>query len=154
MLQALFTCLLTLQFLVVVTHDWVHLPGWTHGRQVQEVVGRRKLLLATLINAVFPGVAAGTAIYFVNRPKPAIVSTYWLIYCAVTVASAAVMWYIPYWFGASEGTRNDYSRMYAGTRHILPARDDNPRPNLLHLCFHALFLINLGLAVALHARIR
>jgi len=39
--------------------------------------------------------------------------------------------------------------MYAGTRNVLPARGDNPRPNVLHLYFHALFLINLALAIAL-----
>jgi hypothetical protein len=31
----------------------------------------------------------------------------------------------------------------------LPAHGDNPRPNLLHLYFHVLFLINLVLAAVL-----
>jgi hypothetical protein len=59
------------------------------------------------------------------------------------------MWYVPYFFGAREKTRRDYARMYEGTLHILPPRGDNPRPNLLHICFHVLFVINLCLAVAL-----
>jgi hypothetical protein len=52
------------------------------------------------------------------------------------------MWYVPYFFGANEEKKREYSRMYAGTRDVLPARGDNPRPNLLHICFHALFVIN------------
>jgi hypothetical protein len=40
-----------------------------------------------------------------------------------------------------------YAAMYAGTKHLLPARGDNPRPNALHLGFHALFALNLGLAL-------
>lgn len=72
-----------------------------------------------------------------------------MIYCAVTVASAVAMWYVPYFFGTTEGRKRDYARMYAGTRQVLPARGDNPRPNLLHLWFHALFVINLVLALVL-----
>ncbi len=39
--------------------------------------------------------------------------------------------------------------MYVGTRQVLPPRGGNPWPNLLHLYFHALFLINLALAAVL-----
>jgi hypothetical protein len=51
------------------------------------------------------------------------------------------MWYVPYFFGADEKKRGEYSRMYAGTRHIFPTRGDNPRPNFLHVLFHLLFVV-------------
>ena len=51
-MQSLFTILITLQFLAVVSHDRLDIPGWTHGRQVREVLGRRKLWLGTAINAI------------------------------------------------------------------------------------------------------
>jgi hypothetical protein len=149
MVQSLFSVLILLQFLVVVAHDLVDVPGWTHGSQVQAMLGRRKLWLATLVNAVFPGIAAGLAIWFWQRPKPGLVADYWLVYCAVTLASAIAMWYVPYLFGAGEDKKRDYSRMYAGTRQVLPPRGDNPRPNLLHVCFHGLFVVNLALAAVL-----
>jgi len=41
MVQILFSCLITLQFLLIVLHDWGDSPGWAHGTQVQSVVGRR-----------------------------------------------------------------------------------------------------------------
>jgi hypothetical protein len=148
-IQTLFTVLITLQFVVVASHDLVDIPGWTHGTQVQSIVGRRKLWLATLVNAIFPGLAVAYAIYFWNRPKPEFVATYWIIYCAVTLASAIGMWYVPYLFGTTEERKRDYSRMYAGTRQVLPSRGDNPRPNLLHVCFHILFLINFLLVLFL-----
>jgi len=122
------------------------------GSQVQAVVGRRKLLLASLINAVFPGAAVALAILYWNRPAPPLVPDYWIVYCAVTVASAIGLWYIPYLLGTSEEKKRDYGRMYAGTRHVLPPRGDNPRPNLLHVCFHALFAVNLILAVLIRLR--
>src|SRR5215468_9256191 len=111
----LFACLLTLQLLAVVTHDWLDIPGWTHGAQVQAVVGRRKLWIATLINAIFPATAVAFAFYFWDRAKPGFVSSYWILYCAVTLLSAIFMWYLPYFFGAGEKTRDQYARMYAGT---------------------------------------
>jgi len=64
------------------------------------------------------------------------VSDYWIIYCAVTLVLAVAMWYVPYFFGTTEERKREYSKMYAGTRQVLPPRGDNPRPNLLHVCFH------------------
>src|SRR5580692_9978846 len=141
-MQALFACLITLQFIAVALHDLVEIPGWTHAAQVKSIIGRRWLWMVTLVNSAFPGLAVAFAIYFCNRPRPRFVDNYWMIYCAVTLVSAIAMWYVPYLLGTTEERRRDYSRMYAGTRQILPPRGDNPRPNLLHVCFHALFVIN------------
>jgi hypothetical protein len=146
-IEALFACLIVLQFAVVVSHDWLDIPRWTHGRQVQAVVGRGKLALATAINALFPALAVGFALFFWGRSKPKIVGDYWVIYCGVTLLSAITMWYVPYFFGADEKKKGEYSRMYAGTRHIFPARGGNPRPNLLHVLFHLLFVVNFALAL-------
>jgi len=116
------------------------------------MIGKRKLWLITLVNAIFPGVAVAFAVYFWNRPKPEFVADYWIIYCAVTLASAITMWYVPYFLGTSEERKRDYSSMYAGTRQVLPARGDNPRPNLLHVCFHALFVVTFLLALVVRFR--
>jgi hypothetical protein len=152
LLQALFTVLIALQFVAVASHDLLDIPGWTHGSQVQAVLGRSKLWLATLVNAIFPGLAVGLAVVFWDRPRPAFVSNYWIAYCAVTVVFAIVMWYLPYVLGTTEKRKNEYARMYAGTRQVLPPRGENPRPNLLHVCGHALFLVNLFLAFLLRVR--
>jgi len=146
-MEILFAGLIALQFVVVVVHDLVDIPGWTHGSQVQAIVGRRKLWAATLVNAVLPGVAVAFAVYYRSRPKPEFVANYWVIYCAITLASAIAMWYLPYFLGAGEKQKRDFARMYAGTKHILPPRGDNPRPNLLHVCFHVLFVVNFVLVV-------
>jgi hypothetical protein len=151
-LQILFTGLITLQFIVVAAHDLVDIPGWTHGAQVKALLGRRKVWLVTLINSVFPGLAVAFAFYFWNRRKPGYVADYWLIYCAVTLGSAIAMWYVPYFWGTTEEKKRDFSRMYAGTKQVLPARGDNPRPNLLRVCFHVLFVVNFFLAVILWSR--
>jgi hypothetical protein len=149
--DTLFAFLIMLQFIVIVCHDWLDIAGWTHGRQVQAVIGRTKLLWATAINALFPGAAVAFAAWFWGKSHPRFVGTYWVVYCGLTVLSAIGMWYVPYFFGTDEKTKLEYSRMYEGTRHILPARGDNPRPNLLHVCFHTLFLVNFSLALLIRS---
>jgi len=148
-LLSLFTWLITLQFVAVVFHDLVDIPGWTHGRQVRAIIGRRRLMIATMVNALFPGAAVALALGFWNKPKSGLVYDYWVIYCAVTLLSAIGMWYIPYFFGTTEKRKRELSQMYAGTLQVLPPRGDNPRPNLLHVCFHVLFVITFFLSLAL-----
>lgn len=151
-MNKVFASLIVLQFIVVVGHDLIDVPGWTHGSQVQEVVGRGRVYLATVINGVFPGLAAASAVAYWGRLQPGFVTNYWVLYCATTVVLAIGMWYIPYLWGTNEEKKREYSRMYAGTRQVLPARADNPRPNLLHVCFHILFVANLVLAVLVWQR--
>ena len=146
-LTTVFAILISLQFALVAFHDLVDIPGWAHGRQVRAVIGRRKFWIGTLINAVFPGVAFFYALRFWDAPVPAHVVSYWGIYCGITLLSAIAMWWLPYFFGAKEETKRMYATMYAGTKQVLPARGDNPRPNLLHLFFHALFLLTFALAL-------
>jgi len=146
---SLFTCLIILQFAIIVSHDLIDIPGWVPGSQVQALIGRRKVWLATLANSVFPGIAVGFAIYFWSRPRPGFVADYWVIYCAVALMSAVGMWYVPYLRGATGKEKSEYLSMYGGTRHILPARGDNPRPNLFHVGVHALFVVNFCLALLL-----
>jgi hypothetical protein len=147
MIQTLFTILIAIQFLAVALHDLLDIPGWTHGRQVRAALGPAKTILGTAINCIFPGIAVAFAIEYWQAPKPPHVLNYWLIYCAVTVLGAITAWWIPYFRGADEKTKALYGKMYAGTYQILPPRADNPRPNLLHLFFHAVFLATLILAI-------
>lgn len=145
----LFTLLISLQFVIILTHDLVDIPGLVHGSQVQRILGRRKVWLATIVNSILPGIAVGFALAFWNKPVPGYASNYWIIYCAIAMASAVAMWYLPYFRGAPEQHKLEYLRMYEGTIHILPQRDNNPRPNLFHVGIHVLFAVNLCLAAML-----
>ena len=149
-MQTTFTLLISLQFLIILLHDPVEVRGWSHTGQMQAVLGTRTLWTATLINSIFPGIAVAFAWCFWNRPRPAYVDRYWLIYCALTPISAVAMWYLPYFFGCSEAKIDEYQRLYAGTRQILPARGNNPRPNLLHVIFHLVFVATLSLALLIY----
>jgi len=47
--------------------------------------------------------------------------------------------------GATDKQKREYESMQSGTIQVLPPRGDNPRPNLLHVCFHVLFVVNMAL---------
>jgi hypothetical protein len=147
MIEAAFAVLIAVQFLVILLHDWLNIPGWTHGRQVYAALGPVKMWIAGIINPIFPGLAAFYDLHYWHRPKPGFVLNYWIIYCAVTVMGAIQAWWVPYFFGTNEKTKVLYAKLYAGTHQVLPPRGDNPRPNLLHLYFHALFLSTLVLSI-------
>jgi hypothetical protein len=151
-IETIFAGLIALQFIIIAAHDWIDVPGWIHGSQVQSVVGRRKLAWATLVTVAFPGTALAYALWFFHEPKPAFVLNYWVGYTAITVATAFFMWWIPYLFGSSPQRAEEYQKMYAGTRHVLPARKGDPGPNVVHLAFHGLFLATLVLALALRLK--
>jgi hypothetical protein len=146
MLQKVFTILLSLQFLMNGFHDWVDIPGWTHGRQVRAAVGVNKMVIGTVVNCSLPGLAAALAIYYWHAHVPMDVRNFWLIYCVAVVAGAIAMWWIPYFRGADQKTKDLYSEMCGGTIQVLRPRGDNPRPNLFHLGLHASGATNLILA--------
>lgn len=146
-MRTAFTFLITVQFMIILLHDLVEIPGWAHTSQMRAVLGRGKLFGATLANSIFPGLAAVWAWWFWSRPTPHYVTRYWMVYCAVTVLSAIGMWYVPYFLDTTEEKKEEFRRFYAGTRQILPERGDHPRPNLLHVLFHVLFVATFTLAI-------
>jgi hypothetical protein len=149
--QALFSGLIVAQCAMIVLHDQVSIPGVNDARAVRRVIGARKFWIGTVSTAIFPAIAAVLAVTSWGHVAARATRHYWLAYCAVTVASALFMWWIPYFLGASAETSRQYREMYQGTAQLLPARGDNPRPNALHIFFHLLFIGTLVLAIALEA---
>ncbi|HEY3761293.1 MAG TPA: hypothetical protein VGN23_06055 [Verrucomicrobiae bacterium] len=149
MIQAIFTYLLIAGFLINALHDWLDIPGWTHGRQVRAAIGPAKMIIGTAVNALLPGVAVFLALRYWNHPAPLFARIYWVVYCVMAGMGALTSWWIPYFRGTDEKTRQLYKKMYEGTIQVLPPHGDNPRPNLLHLCLHAIFVVSLPLVVIL-----
>jgi hypothetical protein len=152
LIQTLFTILIVLQFLVMALHDIIEIPGLTHRKQMLAALGPTKVIIGTVINSLLPGVAAAFAIIYWNRPAPPIAVDYWVIYCGITLFGAITAWWIPYFRGTDPKTQELYNTMYANTLQILPPRGDNPRPNVLHLCFHVLFLCSFVVGAILYLR--
>jgi hypothetical protein len=148
-MNTLFTFLIFLQFGLILLHDLIDIPGLVSGSSVRSSVGKGKLIGVTLVNAIFPGIAAGLAIFFLNRNRPPAVWNYWLIYCGITVCAAFFMWYLPYIRGAVNDQSGAAAKLHQDTVHVLPLRGDNAGPDLFHMCMHILFLANFCLVCLL-----
>ena len=149
MLQNCFAILLILGSLMGGLHDWIDVPGWTNGQQIRAALGMKKMLIGTAVNGLFPGLVAALAIYYWDTPAPSSVRSLWVVYCAVGVVGAITMWWIPYFRGTDQKTKDFYSKMCAGTIQVLPPHGDNPRPNLFHVVLHAVGATSLILALAI-----
>src|SRR5205809_70647 len=62
--------LLTLQFLLIATHDFLDIPRLHYGSQVLRTIGPKKFLLATAINALFPATSAPSSSPPPSSPPP------------------------------------------------------------------------------------
>jgi hypothetical protein len=65
---------------------------------------------------------------------------YGVVYYFVLFLEEMRVWWIPYFFGPSKAWREAYDRLHSRTIKVLPARGDNPTPNLEHMILHTLTL--------------
>jgi hypothetical protein len=64
-----------------------------------------------------------------------------VVYYLVLFAEELRVWWVPYLFGSTARWKSVYDRMHSATIKVLPARGDNPVPNLEHTILHALTAI-------------
>jgi hypothetical protein len=74
---------------------------------------------------------------------------YGVIYYFVLFVEEVRVWWVPYLFGPSKVWRAAYDRLHSQTIKVLPARGDNPVPNLEHMILHVLtFVTAVATAIA------
>jgi len=66
---------------------------------------------------------------------------YGVVYYFVLFAEELRVWWVPYLFGASKTWQAAYDRLHSQTIKVLPARGQNPIPNLEHLILNVLTLV-------------
>lgn len=64
-----------------------------------------------------------------------------VVYYFALFAEELRVWWIPYLFGASPACQEAYERIHSRTITVLPARGNNPVPNLEHTILHGLTLL-------------
>jgi len=65
---------------------------------------------------------------------------YGVVYYFVLFVEELRVWWVPYLFGASKAWQAAYDRLHSRTIKVLPARGQNPIPNLEHLILNGLTL--------------
>jgi hypothetical protein len=65
---------------------------------------------------------------------------YGVVYYFVLFAEELRVWWVPYFFGATQRWQEAYDRIHSRTIKVLPARGKKPVPNLEHTILHGLTL--------------
>lgn len=64
-----------------------------------------------------------------------------VFYYFLLFAEELRVWWVPYFFRPTKSWQATYDRLHSQTIKVLPARGNNPVPNLEHTILHALTLI-------------
>jgi hypothetical protein len=64
-----------------------------------------------------------------------------VVYYFVLFAEELRVWWVPYFFRPTRSWQAAYDRLHSQTFKVLPARGNNPVPNLEHTILHALTLV-------------
>jgi small-conductance mechanosensitive channel len=146
MLDNLLILFLAIFLVYVILHDWVSMPPFNNTHEFAKRSLSKRLLI-TLGNALPLIVALTLAIYYRYATLPFFAKCYMLLYVLLFFILMWTSWYKPYLLGTTKEQEASYKKEYGSTIQVLPAHGHNPRPNLMHVILHGLFLMSAVLII-------
>jgi hypothetical protein len=150
MQYALITCQAVVVIFLVL-HDWVSLGKLNNLAGIRAADSRKRRALTTALSALPFAAVLVVSVMFAQVVYP-IWLLWWLwgtyLACACGILRA---WWIPYLGVADLDRAKRYGIRFAGTHSFLPERN-GIRPDSLHVAFHALVLVILGILASLTLR--
>lgn len=132
-----FIILQTILLLIMLFHDWVHIPPLTDIESLKKAHSVKFRLLGSLINGMFVFIPLCLTVAYAPGPYPFwVVLNMILFYLGLTIGTIC-SWWIPYFFGSSAELKEGFKE-YKNTHHFLPPRGDNVVPNTFHVILHVL----------------
>jgi predicted outer membrane lipoprotein len=128
----------------LVFHDWVPLGKLNNMAGLRAVDSGRKLVLTTAVSTLpFAAVLVVSTMFAPVKYPNWLLGWLWGTYlvCAYGILRA---WWIPYLGAVDPERAKRYGIRFAGTHSFLPERN-GIRPDTLHVAFHALILVILGI---------
>ena len=136
-----------LQFFVVIfiaLHDWIPLGKLNNLEGIRTVDTTGKLLVVTALSTLPFAIALAATIYYAASGFP--MWLMWLLWISYIMGLYGMLraWWVPYLLGGDPVRAARYQARFAHTHAFLPTRN-GIRPDTLHVCFHAVFLLTLVL---------
>lgn len=133
--QAAAIALQSLQFLILLLHDWIPLGSLTDVAAVRRMNKLKHLLIGTAVTSVPVAWALWRSIANFGHPYPhGLKIGLWLIYGILFVGELQ-SWWIPYVFGASPEKVQRFQELFGRTHAFLPVRHGIV-PNTFHVLLH------------------
>ncbi len=130
--------------LFIALHDWLPLGKLNNLQGIRAVDSTAKLLAVTLLSALPFAIGLAASIHYAPGRFPSWLL--WLLWISYGTAVYGMLraWWLPYWFGGDPARALRYQQRFSGTHAFLPVRH-GIRPDTLHVGFHAVVLILIGL---------
>jgi hypothetical protein len=132
----------------IALHDWLPLGPLNNLTAIRAADSRLKLLLTTVLSTLPFAIGFAVTAYYANAAFPMWLGDFlWIIYTAGLYGMLRA-WWIPYLLIPDPARAARYQSRFANTLTFLPVRN-GIRPDLLHVCFHAVLISTFALLCVL-----
>ena len=141
MISAFLFCQL-LVVLFIALHDWIPLGALSNLAGVRAVDTAGKRVAVTSLSTLPYAIGFGASAYYASVGFPMWLMWWlWISYGAGLYGMLRA-WWVPYLLVPDPVRAARYQQRFAQTHAFLPARN-GIRPDTLHVCFHALYVVTL-----------
>jgi hypothetical protein len=126
--------------LFIALHDWVPLGKLSNRPAIRATDTRARLLLVTAVSALPYAIGFAASVRYAATGFPMwLMYLLWISYLAGFYGLLRA-WWVPYLLLEDPVRVARYQERFANTHAFLPTRN-GIRPDTLHVCFHAVFLM-------------
>lgn len=129
--------------LFLAFHDWIDLYPLNDLKTFNKYCSLRNKIIMTAINTPFFILYTTLLLYYWTTPFPLWTKIYMVICNILFFTGIIFSWWLPYFFGWPTSQVKELQESHGTTHIFLPAIDDHPIPNTLHVIFHLIFVINM-----------
>lgn len=134
---------LACQFVIVLfiaLHDWIPLGKLNNLAKIRAVDTTRKLLVVTVLSTLPFAIGFAASVYYADTHFP--MWLMWWLWISYGFGFYGMLraWWVPYLLAADPVRAARYQERFAHTHAFLPTRN-GIRPDTLHVCFHAVFVV-------------
>jgi len=132
--------------LFIAFHDWIPLGRLNNLAAIRSVDSLAKRIIVTALSALPFAVGLAGSIYYASTSFPGWLD--WTLWLSYGIGSYGLLraWYIPYLLIPDPARAARYQQRFDQTHAFLPTRN-GIRPDTLHVCFHAVYLVLITLLV-------
>ena len=128
--------------LFVALHDWIPLGKLNNLEGIRASDTKRRLFVVTVVSALPFAIGLVASVYYEGTGFP--MWLMWLLWISYGAGLYGMLraWWVPYLLVPDPAKAARYQKRFAQTHAFLPERN-GIRPDTLHVCFHALYLVTL-----------
>jgi len=129
--------------LFLLLHDWIDIYPLNDLATFNKHCSLRNKILMTCVNTPFFIIYTAILLFYWTTPFPWYAKTYLIVCNALFSIGIIFSWWLPYLFGWPAEQAKELHETHSSTHTFLPAINNNPIPNTLHVIFHLVFFINM-----------